>query len=523
MRGRPPTLCTHSCSLTTYLVVYSCMHGDEHFHANPVRITMRGTVALVILTALFTIFSASRIFVRPAKQGPSPYHASSFDQPRRIREDGSNRAASWDLKETVKATGMADGDALRKFTSASTRRGPDTTDHTQNASAFLSPIFAVPTTRPGGTRTGSNPPFVVLGIATSPYNTGHRTWIRATYLTLPNVQHSVHAVFLLGVLTSQGTAHPTHVRAAFRAEQAAHKDILFLNARETKPPGEKMIAFFRWCTTAYGTIDGGVAGSTLSGGEGAGAPRDRTAFCVKTDDDAYVHTVRLEVNLRALWMKEALTQAGRVQTVDDGADDRGPMIYMGATLWASYIQNSFEVCGHGMGPVSAAGASRSESCAARGGVGPFPYVAGTLEVLSMPLASWIVRQPEVARFVQRAHAQTPPKWNIGEDTVLGMWVYSSPFEITALHWGWDKIHDLCFKCLDKKQLWKPVTDQSVVIHIKGHQASELNFHNIHTNLSQRCDDACMQEVLPQDIPSLPHLCGISAGIHKSYSKCKGYA
>ena len=90
-------------------------------------------------------------------------------------------------------------------------------------------------------------------------------------------------------------------------------------------------------------------------------------------------------------------------------DEEGPKIYLGATLWASYIQETFEVCGHGMGPVSAAGAAKQERCAERGGVGPFPYVAGTLEVLSMPLASWLVKQPSVARFVQRAHAVTPPK------------------------------------------------------------------------------------------------------------------
>ena len=37
----------------------------------------------------------------------------------------------------------------------------------------------------------------------------------------------------------------------------------------------------------------------------------------------------------------------------------------------------------------------------------------------MPLAEWIVSQPSVARFVQRAQAATPHRWNIGEDTVLG--------------------------------------------------------------------------------------------------------
>ena len=46
---------------------------------------------------------------------------------------------------------------------------------------------------------------------------------------------------------------------------------------------------------------------------------------------------------------------------------------------------------------------------------------------------------------------------------------------------------------DKKQLWKPVTPLSVVIHIKGHQANWHNFINVHRNLTERCDDACMNE------------------------------
>ena len=39
--------------------------------------------------------------------------------------------------------------------------------------------------------------------------------------------------------------------------------------------GEKMIGFFRWCTISYGALPEG----------------GRTSYCVKTDDDAYVHTV----------------------------------------------------------------------------------------------------------------------------------------------------------------------------------------------------------------------------------------
>ena len=66
-----------------------------------------------------------------------------------------------------------------------------------------------------------------------------------------------------------------------------------------------------------------------------------------------------------------------------------------------------------------------------------------------------------------------------------------------------------------------MTELSVVIHIKGHQANWHNFNNVHRNLSARCDAECMQQVLPADIPSLNVLCVKNANVYASYSKCKG--
>ena len=63
--------------------------------------------------------------------------------------------------------------------------------------------------------------------------------------------------------------------------------------------------------------------------------------CIKTDDDTYVHTIRLEHNLRQLWMREVTAAAGRA---DVGGNYAGaPMVYMGATIWASYIEVSKHV------------------------------------------------------------------------------------------------------------------------------------------------------------------------------------
>lgn len=311
---------------------------------------------------------------------------------------------------------------------------------------------------------------------------------------------------------------PPRSNHASRAPENAFGDILLLNARETKPPGEKMIGFFRWCATAFGSNG---AASPRGQGRPSGEP---TRYCVKTDDDTYIHTVRLELNLRALWSGKpdgpmAATVDGR-NTPGEPGPYQGPYQYAGATLWASYIPATFEVCGHGMGPNMANGAAKTEKCAERGAVGPFPYVAGTLEVLSLPLAEWMIEQASVNEFVQRAHAKNPHAWNIGEDTVLGMWIHQSPYAITAMHWGWDKIHDLCFLCKDKAQLWKPITDQSVVIHIKGHQAFWENFDAVHRNFSQRCPAKCLDTVLPFDVPSLADLCGRNEAIRNGYSKCK---
>ena len=101
-----------------------------------------------------------------------------------------------------------------------------------------------------------------------------------------------------------------------------------------------------------------------------------------------------------------------------------------------------------------------------------------------------------------------------------MWVHQSPFPITALHWGWDKIHDLCFQCKDKTQLWKPITPSSVVVHIKGHQASRANFEAVHANFSRVCGGAaCLGATLPFDVSSLADLCSRNENIRRGYSKC----
>ena len=63
-----------------------------------------------------------------------------------------------------------------------------------------------PAVLPGGTT--ANKPYVVLGVATAPRNRGHRTWIRETWMTLPNVAARTTLSFFV-VRAAPRTAVPT--------------------------------------------------------------------------------------------------------------------------------------------------------------------------------------------------------------------------------------------------------------------------------------------------------------------------
>jgi hypothetical protein len=57
-----------------------------------------------------------------------------------------------------------------------------------------------------------------------------------------------------------------------------------------------------------------------------------------------------------------------------------PRIYLGSTLWGSYITETFEACARRMGPMMCAGGMKEERCKERGAIGPYPYAVGMLQV-----------------------------------------------------------------------------------------------------------------------------------------------
>lgn len=305
-------------------------------------------------------------------------------------------------------------------------------------------------------------PFLyMVGIMTTPLAIHRRSWLRETWL-MDAKQHSIRGMF---VISSQ-------VPIPDEAD-----DILRVDAPETYPPGPKNAAFLRYCTSV-----------------------PDIHFCIKTDDDVVLSPHKLASTLAAL-------------------HNRGdPIVYMGATVWASFSPSTLEVCGHGMGPKAANRAFLSENCRGRGAVGPFPFAAGVLEVISMELAQWIVKESSLDAIVHKAHETG--SWKKGEDTAIGMLVYESPYATTCMHAGWDVIHDLCFECRDKTQMWRPVTKNSIAVHLKTHQAYERIYRDVYKNMTSLCDNECANAPESMQIYDLRDVCSLYDEMLFHYRPCE---
>ena len=145
--------------------------------------------------------------------------------------------------------------------------------------------------------------------------------------------------------------------------------------------------------------------------------------------------------------------------------------------------------------------------------GPFPYAVGMMHGLSRFLVSWLVDQPHLHEFESVAKQRTrPPMLDHGEDTLIGMYMYLSPWPFTAKHWGWAKLHDLCFECRVKTSLWRPVTAESVVAH---HVANPIILRQVRTNMSLHA----MDTTLAFEVNNLDELCA-KPNVAKSYEKCR---
>jgi len=227
-------------------------------------------------------------------------------------------------------------------------------------------------------------------------------------------------------------------------------------------------------------------------------------FFIKADWDTWIHTVRLEHNLRLL------------------ASRQGPL-YFGNTLWCSYSVADYQPCGYGFGPLQAAGAQKVECPRlphGREAVGPFPYAAGLFWGLSYEVVRWIAGSRFVYDFVHNASARySPPYWVKGEDSAFGFFVHISPFsKLTPIHWGWDIVHDgWDFRSQAERGLCtQNVTIKSLAVHSMHTRA---DFLQVQRELRERCDERCQRAKLPFLVDGLEDLCSRNTNIPNVYSKC----
>ena len=144
--------------------------------------------------------------------------------------------------------------------------------------------------------------FMALGVVSNVMwqnSFDRRRWIRETWLTYPNVGKTTDVKFVVAMRRSDLSSIPAQMADELAAEQQQHSDLVMLEkVPERKSPCLKTMAWYRWAVGHYADV----------------------TFIAKTDDDAYVHTPKLELNMRPFAAE--------------------PLVYIGSTLWGTYIKET---------------------------------------------------------------------------------------------------------------------------------------------------------------------------------------
>jgi hypothetical protein len=345
------------------------------------------------------------------------------------------------------------------------------------------------------------PFFIVIGTpsGTDRRNVERRMILRDLWFTeYDNIGKTVGAEFLMSLMTAQGEAQPEAVAKQLHEELNTYGDMVLLHAREpTSDPnrrhpvnsGEKVLAWFRYAVVQhYGA-----------------------KFFIKADWDTWVHTTKLEFNLRLL------------ASLDE------PAHYFGVTVWCSYSVADFQPCGYGLGPLMAGNLQKAKGeCPELPGgaaaIGPFPFTVGMMWGMSSELVRWIVNSRWIYDFSHNASGRfKPPYWVKGEDSAFGLFAHLSPFAMSARHWGWEKLHDSYEVGWAEKGInAHKVHAQSLAVHA---MQTRKHFEIVRQLMRDACNESCIHTPLKFEVDGLKDLCKRNPNIPKVYSKCEhaGYA
>ena len=327
---------------------------------------------------------------------------------------------------------------------------------------------------PSGAAPGSNetaPPLVAIGVISAPHFVERRDSLRASWMGSSLVGRG-RPVRVLFVVRAQGI--PSSFECQLAVEQRQNDDI----ARAAVPWNESRLR--------------GPVLSLAAWLEFAAKEFHATPFVAKMDDDAYLHVADLLVLLRTAQAK--------------GPSPHADLTYMGSMSWFHWHPAIFERSGFGytfdeawrMGRscrnvTVAERRCRHAGCGAC--VGPFPFAAGFLVILSTPLAAALARSPGLQSDLTALRAapqlvsrQGRKQGKLMEDIWLGSLLYRFPPPQPVRYVALSEVYD---PSLISDNWGLRARQTALLAHIRGKQLERfLVMHDFMTG-----EDHC----------SLPHL------------------
>lgn len=308
--------------------------------------------------------------------------------------------------------------------------------------------------------------FLAIGIVSAPEYVHRRAVLRHTWLSLP--APGVHTRFVVRALHA-----PARLHRQLSAEQRTHSDILEVSVpwNETRLRGP-VLTLAAWIRHAASQL-----------------PSAR--YIAKVDDDSYLHAPGLAELLRSTLHPSLGAHA---------------MAYIGTLTWYSWYAEQWDRCGFGwswnganaMGQFCRNHTWASQRCGAHGcgpAVGPFPFAAGYLIIVSAPLASAISSSPALdveERRLTIARGLVTHKGfrhtQIFEDVWLGSFVHRflprAPVAFVQLFRS-ETVVDL-----DQTQWGSTVRPSALLVHIRSKETRI--FLAVHELLQQDSSQRCRQ-------------------------------
>ena len=286
------------------------------------------------------------------------------------------------------------------------------------------------------------PHFLAIGVISPPEYVHRRSILRVTWMSLLSNGSCAHFVV-------RTAGAPVRVDRLLVAEQREHGDVLRVdvpwNETRMRGPVLTLASWLRYAATRLPSV----------------------RFVAKVDDDSYLHAPGL---------------ARLLQNAVEGTAPHA-RTYIGTLTWYSWYAQQWDRCGFGwtwqgsdaMGKFCRNTTWAAARCAGGCGpaVGPFPFAAGYLIILSAPLANAIAATPALARETARLSAATTLHTHKGfkhtqvfEDVWLGSFVHRFVYPDPPIAYV-QLLRSETVVDLDQTQWGSTVRPGAILVHIRS--------------------------------------------------------